>query len=195
MFINVYHVFVSCYEFLKREREPFRFHSIIEFCSSTEMHKNLDDKYSPTIDVSIWFIWRWYVAKAINKYKCPFVCEEKVTVEQGLESVRIFLKDKYLLDKEDAPLKIAFKELQSIIDPEAILAENFRRSWKPLDLFKRGLQWFFSNFKKTKTLAELDLIQPKHDINFEHTEIWKFWLACIEKAKKFNVTFKYNKKK
>ncbi len=195
MLINIYHAYISCYEFSKRESEPLRFHSVIDFLISAEIYKNLDNKYSPTTDVSTWFIWKRYVTGAIQKYACPFVCEKEITLEQGLESMRIFLKDRYLIDKEDATFKEVFKELQSIIDPESVAAEKFRKSLNPLHLITRSLLWIFSNLKKTKNFAELNFSQPKHDINFEHSEIWKFWLTCIEKSKDFNIKFQYNKKR
>jgi|GEM_PF-1125147 hypothetical protein len=199
MFISVYHGFIACYEFLKYYDAGIYSNnydnSVICFLNASNICENLENKYSPTTNLSVWFDWEASVMKAIKVCICPFVCEEKITLEQGLECVRIFLKDRYLLDKKDASLKIVFEELQFIIDPVAVLNRKFRQSCKLLDMIKKSWLWSFSRFKKNRTVIEPTAIQLKHDINFEYTEIWKFWLTCIEKSKKFNKSFQYNKKK
>lgn len=188
MVINAYHAFISAYGFIKYQLY-FSWDSLELFVNNTKMYQNFDTRYSPTESVFYWFDWKWSINK---EYVCPFKCEKTVTVEQGLECLRIFLRDRYLLEKKDISLKTVFNELRYIIDPEAILAEQFKKSLKPLDLIKKGCRCFVSAFKKYTPVIE---VQPKHSVNFETSEIWQFWLDCVDKVQDFNIQFEYNKKK
>jgi hypothetical protein len=193
MIINVYYAFIGAYKLMQHKLIYNDDCSVALFINNSKMHENFENKYSLTEHVDYWFDWEVILKNVMQTYVSPFKCEETVTLEQGLESLRIFLKDRYLVEKDDTQLKIAFEEFRTIIDPEAISAEKFKQSLKPLDLIKKGLIWFFSNFKKYKPYIDA---QPKHIDNFEDSEIWKFWLTCTNKVKRhFNIKFQYNKKK
>ena len=200
MIINAYYAFIGAYKFVKFGLATCSNDSIELFINRAKLHANFDDRYSPTENIYEWFEWEAIIKNLTQKYVCPVKCDKTVTLEQGLECLRIFLRDRYLSEKKDMPLKTAFEELRSIIDPEAILAEQeailaeqFKKSLKPLDLIKKGWECFLSAFKKYTPVAE---VQPKYyNANFETSEIWQVWLVCVDKVKDFNIQFQYNKKK
>ena len=119
------------------------------FLSSNEMPEFLFNSDSPTSDPAYWFDWKDVVTSTIkDRLNNEIDSEVKLTLEQGLKSIEIFLSQKYWEKNNEMLLIDAYKDLAAEYErsKDNIFDSNLWKEW--LEAVKEGLK-FDKTFKET----------------------------------------------
>lgn len=118
---------MACYEYVKMDSHCRDFDAtttgeywqVSDLLSSTSMERGTI--YHPTLDPACWYEWMECIQFSVDP-------KEGLSLEQGLEAMRIFIEKNYYQKNHEVSLLVAFKEMHEQINSNLEYSDMWQ-SW------------------------------------------------------------------